>query len=280
MRINWFAPAGTLLAIGSAALLAAGSGAGSSAITITACGQTVTASAVLGQDLSCPSSDGVDVGASGITIDLKGHVVTGGGGNFGVDDSGGYDGVTVKNGVLRGFEYGVRALIGADKFSVSNVVASGNGLSGIVVLGDSASIKSTTASGNTEVGVLVEGASAKIQSAVTAGNGLGGIEVIGPSAQVQSSTASGNGNDGISVSGASTKIKSSSAFGNESDGIHVVGNAARITGNRTDANGFPGGASDNSGLGIEVGGYTTFPAGKNTARGNDNPVDCFPASIC
>ena len=280
MKLHRYTMAGTVLSIGTAALLAAGSGAGSSSITVTACGQTVTTNAVLGQDLACPSSDGVDVGAPGITIDLKGHVLSGGGGNFGVDDSGGYDSVKIENGVVRGFEYGVRALIGVDKLSVSNVVASGNSLSGIVVLGDFASVKSTTASGNGEIGVLVEGASAKIQSAVTAGNASGGIEVIGGSAQVQSSTASGNGNDGISVDGASAKVQSSSASGNENDGIHVVGNAARITGNRVDANGFPGGASDNTGLGIEVGGYTTFPIGKNAARGNDDPVDCFPASIC
>ena len=97
---------------------------------------------------------------------------------------------------------------------------------------------------------------------------------------MQSSSASGNGNDGIFVTGTSAKIRSSSASGNENDGIHVVGNVGRITGNRTDANGFPGGASDNAGLGIEVGGYTTFPVGTNAARGNDDPVDCFPASIC
>jgi len=97
---------------------------------------------------------------------------------------------------------------------------------------------------------------------------------------VQSSTASGNAGDGISVTGPSTTIRSSSASGNEADGIHVVGNDARITGNRTDAKGFPGGASDNTGVGIEVGGYTTFPVGKNVARGNDDPVECFPASIC
>ena len=38
---------------------------------ITTCGQTVTTSAVLTQDLVCTVS-GVIVGASGITIDLKG----------------------------------------------------------------------------------------------------------------------------------------------------------------------------------------------------------------
>ena len=277
---RWFGSAGVLLAIGTAALLAAGSGTGSSSITITTCGQTATASAVLGQDLSCASSDGVDVGAPGITVNLNGHTITGGGGNFGVDDSGGYDGVRIENGVLRGFEYGLRAINGVDKLSVTNVVASGNTLSGIVVVGDFAFVKSTTASGNSELGTYVDGSSAKVQSAVAAGNGLGGIEIIGGSAQVQSSSASGNGNDGIFVTGTSAKIRSSSASGNENDGIHVVGNAGRITGNRTDANGFPGGASDNAGLGIEVGGYTTFPVGTNAARGNDDPVDCFPASIC
>ena len=38
-------------------------------------------------------------------------------------------------------------------------------------------------------------------------------------------------------------------------------------GDRTDANGFDGGASDLSGLGIEVTGYTTAPSGTNIAWG-------------
>jgi hypothetical protein len=60
---------------------------------ITSCGQVVTTNAFLTQDLSCPGSDGVVVGASGITIDLKGFTLRGDrtGGTTGVLDIPGYD---------------------------------------------------------------------------------------------------------------------------------------------------------------------------------------------
>ena len=56
--------------------------------------------AVLMQDLVC-TANGIDIGASGITIDLKGFTVRGDGGvgDHGIDDTGGHDHVTVKNGV-------------------------------------------------------------------------------------------------------------------------------------------------------------------------------------
>ncbi len=35
-----------------------------------------------------------------------------------------------------------------------------------------------------------------------------------------------------------------------------------------------------SGLGIAASGYTTGPLGANAARANDDPLDCWPASLC
>jgi hypothetical protein len=61
----------------------------------------------------------------------------------------------------------------------------------------------------------------------------------------------------------------------------VTGGAAQIKSNQAEANGFVGGASDGSGFGIVVTGYTTTaPTGTNVARGNDDPTDCFPALLC
>jgi len=101
---------------------------------ITACGQTVTANAVLTRDLSCNFLSGIVVGASGITIDLNGFAIRGDRasvlGGAGVD-VGDYDKVTIKNGVLRDFEYyGVYAN-GSDGIVLSNLVISGNADDGI-----------------------------------------------------------------------------------------------------------------------------------------------------
>src|SRR4029079_16487198 len=79
---------------------------------ITTCGQVVTTSAFLTRSLLCPNVSGVVVGADGITIDLEGFTLRGGGIHYGVDDPG-YDRVTVENGVLRSFDVGLYAHDGA-----------------------------------------------------------------------------------------------------------------------------------------------------------------------
>jgi hypothetical protein len=270
---------------------------------ITACGQVVTTNAVLTQDLDCPGS-GVVVGAAGITIDLTGFTLRGdrSSGHYGIDDQGGFDGVTVENGVLRGFAYGVLAADDADKVTLSNLAISGNVVAGIRIGGDSAMLRSSTVSANSFDGVEIEGTSSRIDASTVSGNGSNGITVAGASASVRASTASGNGASGMFVSGDGSAVKSATASGNGSNGIllqgssptiqssttsgnvgtgiYVAGDAAVVRGNRAEANGFTGGTSDSTGLGIYAAGYTTAPVGRNVVRGNDDPSECSPAVLC
>src|ERR1700716_3434213 len=79
------------------------------------CGATVTTSVTLSHDLlNCPV-DGLVVGASGITINLNGHRITGTSGAgpldpdrclCGVNDRGGYSHVTLRNGRIENFVFG------------------------------------------------------------------------------------------------------------------------------------------------------------------------------
>jgi len=81
------------------------------------CGDTITTDTTLDGDLlDCPSN-GIVIGADNITLDLGGHTVSGDGKpvrrcprrqicDFGVANDG-HDGVTVRNGSLRGFAVGV-----------------------------------------------------------------------------------------------------------------------------------------------------------------------------
>jgi hypothetical protein len=220
----------------------------------------VTTNAVLTQNLTCPASSGVIVGAAGITIDLKGFTLTGdrSPNHYGVLD-GSYSRVKVENGVVRNFYDGVDAGSSANTVTVSNVVASGSVLAGIFICCASASslINSSTVSGNGGDGIIVGGVSARIQSSNASGNGGHGIEISGGFASIRSSTASGNGNT-----------------------IGVVGSSAAIKGNLTDANGFPTDVSDGAGPGIGVVGYTVAPAGTNVAHGNDDPSECSPTLLC
>jgi parallel beta-helix repeat protein len=73
-------------------------------------GDTLTADTKLTGDLS-GSGSGLIVGADGITIDLNGYSLTmTGGSGWGIDNSGGYNNVTVTNGMIEGFNEGVRAV--------------------------------------------------------------------------------------------------------------------------------------------------------------------------
>jgi hypothetical protein len=278
---------------------------GKSGVLITTCGQTVTTNAVLTQNLVCPGS-GIIVGASGITIDLDGFVIRGdrSATHWGIDDVGSFGSVSVRNGVLRNFDRGFVAH--ADKVTVLDVVASGNvnygldlegnftkvqsstvsgSLVGVYVQGNSASIKSVNASENTSVGIFVNGNSASIQSSTVSGNRKegeivqDGVEVLGTGGSIKSVSASGNG-VGIAVFGDLVTVQSSNASGNVFTGIDIQGSGASLKANRTDANGFSNGDSDLNGLGIFVHDFITPPAGKNTARGNDNQLECVPALVC
>src|SRR4029077_3767831 len=74
------------------------------------CGQTITQDTTLTSDLSCPSGDGLVVGAHGVTIDLAGHAISGPpgptDGNVGIGVSQ-YGDVTVRGGTITGFAMGV-----------------------------------------------------------------------------------------------------------------------------------------------------------------------------
>jgi hypothetical protein len=282
------------------AVLAVGQNAHAATLPISSCGQTVTQSAVLTQDLDCTGTSGIVVGAPGITIDLKGHVLKGDrlAGHYGIYDV--YDDATIKNGVVRNFDIGVFVVGPADRLTVSNVVVTGNFQNGVYVVGDSVKIVSSTAAGNGGRGIYVEGDSASVRSSTAAGNGANGIwlagaapsvkssravgnatmgiSLDGDSAKVTSTTANGNGLTGISVQGALGSVKSSTASGNAYQGINVSGDAAVLTSNRAEANGFAGGVSDGNGMGIYAGAATVGT--KNIARGNDDPAACTPSSLC
>jgi Right handed beta helix region len=290
-----------LIVLSVLALVAVAPEAQAASTPITSCGQTVTTSAVLMQDLVCTGS-GVVVGAPGVKVNLNGFTIRGdnGGGDYGVD-TGLFNDVTVENGALRNFQTGVWAdggqnvtvskvvtsgntqdgiLIAAGSSSVSSSTSTGNGHYGVYVLVDSVRISSVTASENADYGVFVGGDFAQIKSAKVSGNGNSGVFVDGDSARITSLTDDGNAGDGILVTGNFAAISSSTADGNDSNGIEVVGESASVKGNHADGNSYPGGASDLGGLGIFVTSSTIGPVGKNTALGNDGATECFPTSLC
>ena len=108
----------TIAAVGVAGALALGvSSAGARPpLTTVQCGETLTQSVTLANDLTnCPHA-GLIIGADGITVDLNGHTIGGVAGRTdgcgdvadtgGINDAG-FDGITIENGVIEGFAAGI-----------------------------------------------------------------------------------------------------------------------------------------------------------------------------
>jgi|GEM_PF-3162244 len=94
------------------------------------CGQTVTHSILLNNDLHDCSWDGLVVGAHGITIDLNGHTIDGVGLAAGIRNDG-YDFVSIKNGTVVEFDYGVMLNPGTEANVIEAMTLQSNQEAGI-----------------------------------------------------------------------------------------------------------------------------------------------------
>ena len=116
-----------------------------------ACGDTVIADTVLTGNLTCAGTKGLIIFADGITLDLGGFTVTGTAAPFahGIENAGnqisdpapgGFDGVTVRNGTVVGFEQGIRAAK-VDSFAIEHVTVTGQTSSNAIDILDSEDVK-------------------------------------------------------------------------------------------------------------------------------------------
>ena len=186
---------------------------------------------------------GIEIAASGVTLDLNGFDL------IGVSGMGAFDAVSVTvsglsniaivNGSIRNWGGD-----GIDMFtsSASNLIvegvrASGNQGVGIGV-GLSSRVTNCVATGNTGTGVRALDGSVVTMSAATSNSGTGIL--VGNRCSISACTATGNGSGGISADGSA--ILNCSANGNTGVGITATSDSS-IVGCST---------SDNSGTGISV----------------------------
>src|SRR5918999_506348 len=210
------------------------------------CGQVLTGSITLGNDLLACAGDGLVIGASGITVDLNGHLVQGTGLGVGVRNPGHHD-VTIRNGTIRSFDHGVLLQAGSQRNTVAGISfdqtelaavhlsdADGNqvrdshvsGFSGAAfhLAGGSSSNfvgRNTVAAGNGEA-IVVEGGSDhnRLEGNALSGSSDSGIRVdFSSNTVVIGNQVAGGSDAAITTTGAPRSVI-------QSNNVHGVGDAA------------------------------------------------------
>jgi len=224
------------------------------------CGQTITVSIVIGNDLNCPSTVGLAVGHASITINLNGHTLAGNTGHYGIDGQS-FSAVTLTNGTLSGWGIGVASNGAAVK--VSGIRATGNSL-GMILVGTGSSATANVVFLNS-VGINADGPNIKVTSNVVRENSGDGITVGGAGVVVQTNQSESNGSNGIRDGGIGTILTGNVSNANGSDGISsTTAPTATVASNTANYNGS---------FGIEA-----SPGGKdgglNKAKGNTQATQC------
>jgi len=258
----------SLLAAAPAGAVALGGAALGSPVE---CGAVLMHDTVLTADLTGCAGDGLVIGASGITLDLAGHTISGSGaaGSVGIENVG-FDRVRIVNGSVRAFDIGVALKGGADR----------NRLRGLSADGGSEGIRISDSHGNRVVegsfagagghGIAIRDSARNLLGGNSAtGNGGYGIALFGSHRnRISANTTSANLLGGIFVAAGSrrNRLSRNVASHNRDDGIHVDDPATTILRNIAD---------DNDDLGIEA--VPGVVARGNRAQGNGNPVQCLNA---
>jgi parallel beta-helix repeat protein len=265
------------------------------------CGDVITTDTRLSRDLNNCPADGVIIGAPRVTLDLDGHTIDGVGAGIGVNNSGGYDRVTVKDGRVHQFMDGIR-LQNADENRLSRLKVSVNAGQGIALeMSDDNRIYRVSSADNVGDGIVLSldsddnrvwrsSASDNGTSGITVTEGMAGaggsddnrielssfvrnvtfgiaLEQNSDDSRLEENRAIANQLDGIFVdlTSTDTRVRRNVAHENLDDGIEVANARATIARNR---------ANENGDLGIEaVAGVTD--GGGNRASGNGNAAQCM-----
>jgi parallel beta-helix repeat protein len=191
------------------------------------CGEVITRSITLSEDLLSCAGDGLVVGAGGITVDLNGHVVQGTGLGTGIRNSGHHD-VTIRGGAIRNFDSGV-LLSGTQRNTVAGISFDQSELGGVhLVNADGSQVRHNNVIGFGGAAFHLTGGSSSnvvAGNAVAAGNGEA-IVVEGGSDhnRLEGNRLSGSSNSGIRVDfSASTMVIGNLVAGGSDAAITTTG---------------------------------------------------------
>jgi parallel beta-helix repeat protein len=210
------------------------------------CGQVVTQSTLVANDLSeCPG-DGLVIGAARIVVDLGGYTIDGVGLGMGIRNDG-FDGVVVRNGTVQDFDYGVHVQFGAKDNVFEGLTVQHNQITGIELAGAGKGnqIRSNMLTGNHDGITLLLGTSEAVVFGNTlSGNGGAGLLVLDSTGnRLALNRVSGGGDIGIALERSSGNTLSTNTVSDNSDGgIDLVegSHGNRVEGNVILASGDAG----------------------------------------
>jgi parallel beta-helix repeat protein len=241
-------------------------GSGAAAPATVSCGQTLTKSTTLANDLTDCPGNGLKIGAANITVDLNGHIIDGTNnakgsagivnGDCGKDGQNckGYANVTIQNGTITDFYSSGVGLFGAGgnvvrKLTIRDIGGGnkqGDICAGIFIL------RST---GSTITGNVV---SSRLQAFQV--NGMDVYE--SPNTRIQGNRFERNAGDGMAFFGSpGNRVIRNQLASNRRNGVHVNNgsDSVLVSGNR---------ARGNRAAGIAVGAIRNARVVRNSASGN------------
>jgi parallel beta-helix repeat protein len=225
MRFAWCCAAAAALSVG-AAVPAYGAAV--------RCGDTIKRATALRADLTGCAGDGLVVGADGITLDLRGHTISGGAQGAGVRIAG-RRGVTLTRGTITGFENAV-LLDDADANVIRALAVRGTAARGVQLQNgsDGNRLEDADASRTGRTGFALLDSSANTLVRLSASdNPLNGVAVFGGAANVVERGTFARNKTGIGVDGSDrNRVAGNDVTDSAEAGVIVTGNGNVATGNR------------------------------------------------
>src|SRR4051812_30142496 len=216
------------------------------------CDQTLTQSVKVANDLTDCPNNGLVIGADNVTVDLNRHTIDGDGKqvadcpfpgpdcDVGVQNTGGYKGVTIERGKLREFSYGVEVFNGASHNRVRDISSTHNLFRGILIGGgitDSQVEHNSTNDNGAGIVLCCSSNNVRIERNSVSGNGDGIVVRDSDNNRIAHNSVSGNtdigeGSEGIGIGieANDNEVSHNRVRGN-ADNIGVFGNRNRVTAN-------------------------------------------------
>jgi parallel beta-helix repeat protein len=216
------------------------------------CGDEITADLTLSGDLNCqpaPDPSALVVAAHGIEIDLGGHAVLGG---TGLDNSGGYDDVTVRDGSLEGWNQAV-LLNGASRNRLLRLSTGGRRETGVgmrILGGEDNELRDARITG-LDGGLAVGGSDRLLVEGSTVGTRMGDAVALGADfARIRNNDLLGDFGAAINIRGSGNRIRSNVIGGGFVAVLVSSGESNIVAENQAESEPrFPVGGTDDTPLG-------------------------------